>query len=723
MRPYRLAAILHRLRVPPRVWARVDRLPDLSDALVATHSRQRALDVGIGAVAMLLVGVLVTWHAARLVPVRTALVGLDALAIVGTLAAWRRLDARFGGRVEPSAALLRDLLVIVGFVLGGLFVADALLFPRASAKDVLLDDRWSTSPLVTVVFAAGAVAVVVAVSAVLYRLRMLLYDTPTRGVRRAWTLMLAAFALDALLRLPALHAPPWITTLESVLLGLLMLWNAGHQGWIVPLRQGDKWSVVAVGFALGVVALLAQDYAAPLLGVLSPGVMTLVASALLYAAMCGFIAFTYALILLPSTRAVRRQVDERRALRSLTDLMGDAFDRQRLSGAVAHAPVDAGLADRAWLVLGTGADARVAAAYGIDSDEAAARTTPTFLDTTRWHGPTAASVLSLPLVVGGQTTGALVAERTRDAFFTRDDAESLGVFASQAAFAFEHARLFEQTVEKERLRREMDIARAVQNRLLPQTLPTLDGLTIAASSVPALDVGGDYYDVIRTAAHGDGAGDDGLALVVADVSGKGTSAAFFMAEMQGAMRALAPGAADPVACLADANRVLAGVLDPGHFVTALLGLLRVGADGVATLTSARAGHCPLAVAAPGEAVRFVRSPGLGLGLDRRGRQFAARTESDTRALTPGTAVVFVTDGVVESRSPSGDEYGYERLAAAIEQARAVGAGTDADALHDALLANLTAFVDGGDYGDDMTLLTLVWHGRDATALSGAPGAP
>lgn len=706
---------VRRLRVPLVAQTALDRLPDASDALVASEQRRRGLDLGIALVGALLFGVLVAWHATGIVPARPARVALDVLAIAATLAAWRRFDVRFGTAADPSAGVLRDVLVIVGFVGAGLFVADALLFPDLDADDVLVGDRWPPSAWTTLVLGAGAVATVGAMSAMLHRLRVLLFSTPSRGVRRSWTLMLLAIALDAVVGLPDLDLPTSVTNAFGVFAALTMVWNAGHQTWIVPLAQSTKWGVVLVGLGLGTAASLSANAAEPLLSVLSPGVTRLVTSALVYAAICGFAAFLYALFLLPSTNAVRRQYEERRALRGLTDLMGDAFDADRLAAAVTQAPVAAGLADRTWLVLGTDGDARVAAAHGIDADEAQARTTPTFLANTRWHGPTAASVLSLPLVANGQTTGALVAERTRDVFFTRDDAESLGVFASQAAFAFEHARLFEQAVEKERLRRELDIARAVQTRLLPQTLPTFDGLSLAATSVPALDVGGDYYDVIRTC-------DDGLAVVVADVSGKGTSAAFFMAEMQGAMRALAPGTTDPVACLSEANRVLSSVLDAGHFVTALLGLLRVDAAGVATFTSARAGHCPLAVAAPGEPVRFVRSPGLGLGLDRRGRQFPLLTHADVLTLAPDTAVVVVTDGVVESRGPDGTEYGYARLAAAIERARGDGAAADASALRDALLADLGAFVVDGDYGDDMTLLTLVWHGREATAAAPAGAA-
>ena len=148
---------------------------------------------------------------------------------------------------------------------------------------------------------------------------------------------------------------------------------------------------------------------------------------------------------------------------------------------------------------------------------------------------------------------------------------------------------------------------------------------------------------------------------------------------------------------------------------------------VVTFTSARAGHCPLAVvpADPALPVRMVRSAGLGLGLDRRGAIFARMTAADTTTLTTGDALVLVTDGVIESRCPAGDEYGYDRLAAALTAARASGATADAPALRDALLADLAAFLDGEPYADDMTLLTMCWHGTSTTtdATTDAAAAP
>ncbi len=716
-------------RVPPGLARAFDSLSDASDAIAATPARRMVAVVAAGVIVVAAAAMQAGWLGTGFVPVAAVRVAFDVAVVAAVLALWRRIDDALGEMPEPLPVVLWQIACVLAAFAAVAGATDWLLVPDGlDSDDLLIASRWARTLGVAAAGLVTAIAGTLAAAVVLHRLRALAYATPRRAARRTWALMLLVVGVQALTEQPdVVGDDALLREIATGAMVLAILWNAGRQSWIVRLTQGQKWAAIGFSILLMSAAGAATALARPLAGVVSPGLASLLLAVFLYAVFVGVAVFLYALFLLPATDAYQRQADERRALRSLADLMGDAFDRERLTAAIAHAPVAAGLADRAWLVLGSGAD--VAAAHGLALADAQARTTPLLLKTSRWHGPTAAqTVLTLPLVAHGQDLGALVAERTRDSFFTRDDAESLGLFATQAALAFDHARLFEQTVEKEGLRREMDIARGVQQRLLPATLPTLPGLSIAATSVPALDVGGDYYDVVR-------AGENRLAVVVADVSGKGTSAAFYMAEMQGAVRALAPDARDPVAFLGDANRVLASVLDAGTFVTALFGVLHVrvgdgewevgeGAAPVVTFTSARAGHCPLAVvpADPALPVRMVRSAGLGLGLDRRGAIFARMTAADTTTLAVGDALVLVTDGVIESRCPAGDEYGYDRLAAALAAARARGATADAPTLRDALLADLAAFLDGEPYADDMTLLTMCWHGLPTAAPDAEMGA-
>ncbi|MFT4604881.1 MAG: sigma-B regulation protein RsbU (phosphoserine phosphatase), partial [Rhodothermales bacterium] len=309
------------------------------------------------------------------------------------------------------------------------------------------------------------------------------------------------------------------------------------------------------------------------------------------------------------------------------------------------------------------------------------------------------SMVIAPLVGRDRIIGALFACKELVRGFERDEIDTISILAAQSSLAIENAGLVEQQVERERLARELAIAREVQQRLLPQRVPEVRGLSLAASSVPAQEVGGDYYDFVDL-------GDERLGLIVADVSGKGTSAAFYMAEMQGIFHAVSRLAPSPADFLHHANVAISESLDKNVFVSVIYGVLDVRKQ---EFVLARAGHCPAAAVGIDGKARYLRSKGIGLGLAPAPlfRQSLAET---TIHLQPGDVFVLYTDGVVESRSPSGDEYDYDRLLEVLSDIR----HEDAAGIHDHLIKDLNAFVgDSGDYGDDMTLVVLKWHGPHA----------
>ena len=219
---------------------------------------------------------------------------------------------------------------------------------------------------------------------------------------------------------------------------------------------------------------------------------------------------------------------------------------------------------------------------------------------------------------------------------------------------------------------------------------------IAASSVSAQEVGGDYYDLLQLES-------GQLAFIVADVSGKGTSAAFYMAELQGIFQSVANITPDPQIFLEHANRALGNSLDKNVFVSAIYGLINHSREEVVL---ARAGHCPAAIVNIGGNGRLLRSEGLAIGLDRRDL-FGSTLEVERHEFHPGDVLVLYTDGVVESRNSTGEEFGYDRLLEAIKRHR----HESAQVLHDALISELNEFRDGRDeFLDDQTLLVMKWHG-------------
>jgi serine phosphatase RsbU (regulator of sigma subunit) len=253
-------------------------------------------------------------------------------------------------------------------------------------------------------------------------------------------------------------------------------------------------------------------------------------------------------------------------------------------------------------------------------------------------------------------------------------------------------QLIRQSAESERLEEELRIGRRIQQSLLPPCGWHRGPFHLAALSLPAREVGGDYYDFFDLA-------DDRTGVLVADVSGKGTEAAFYMAEVKGLMLALARSGAAPTQVLEQANSLLSKSLDRRTFVTMTYGVL----DGrERRFTFGRAGHCPLLYIGGGNRHVEVHKPeGLSLGLDRHGRFAGLLCERDL-ALGAGDVVLLYTDGVPDTMGPDGDFYGEERLGQALLRLR----DRDAEGIRDALMAELRRFAAPGPPHDDVSVIVL-----------------
>jgi sigma-B regulation protein RsbU (phosphoserine phosphatase) len=235
-------------------------------------------------------------------------------------------------------------------------------------------------------------------------------------------------------------------------------------------------------------------------------------------------------------------------------------------------------------------------------------------------------------------------------------------------------------------RRELAEALKIQQRLLPQQVPQIDGWEIAASWQPASGVGGDCFDAIRF-------GESRLALSIADVVGKGIPAALLMSNLQAAVRAFASEATEPQALCQQVNRILCGNIAEGRFISFFYCVLDAP-SGVLTYTNA--GHyLPMLVRADGSVERLGEGgPVLGVVAD-------AEYEQAHVALNAGDRVVLFTDGLTEARDSADEEFGEPRLQEAAVQHRACSA----PALQ-ARLTDAVATFTGGRLQDDATLIVL-----------------
>lgn len=218
--------------------------------------------------------------------------------------------------------------------------------------------------------------------------------------------------------------------------------------------------------------------------------------------------------------------------------------------------------------------------------------------------------------------------------------------------------------EKERLQHELTIARKVQLDLLPRELPSVPGFEIAAALETANEVGGDFYDVIKL-------DDNRYLFTVGDVSGKGTSAAFYMAQCISLIRYSHQFTDSPREIAARLNRYFSDpLIDAQIFVTAIIGILDISTDSVRYV---RAGHT-LPIFLPGDPekqAREIEHTGIGIGIEKGGSMFEQVLEEGKLELSPGDALVLYTDGVEEaartvqhSDQPGADDtefYSLERM--------------------------------------------------------------
>ena len=265
-----------------------------------------------------------------------------------------------------------------------------------------------------------------------------------------------------------------------------------------------------------------------------------------------------------------------------------------------------------------------------------------------------------------------------------------GSFNNMSA-SIEHLRHIER--DKLRLDEELQIARRIQRSLLPSSVPQIPGLCIADLCEPAMEVGGDYYDFFQL-------GPRQLGVLVADVSGKGTSAALYMAELKGLMLALSRSHRSPRALLVELNDLLADHLDNRSFITMTYAVIDLDAG---TLTCARAGHTPMLVVSDGRAEVVVPDGMvLGLRLPGAGKRFGEILTEHTQAVKPGDVIVLYTDGITEAMTAEGELFGDEALSRVVVAHR----GLDSAGIRERILRDVRAFVGDAEPHDDMTMVVL-----------------
>lgn len=307
------------------------------------------------------------------------------------------------------------------------------------------------------------------------------------------------------------------------------------------------------------------------------------------------------------------------------------------------------------------------------------------------------SLLTLPLARedSEKDPGMLGLLKIASRGFDRGAVELAQVFVNQTQLTLRNMRLMKEAVESARYKRELKIASEVQESLIPRQLPADHMLDISVWAQAATEVGGDFYDFRQLSK-------SQLAIIVGDVSGKGITAAFHVAQMKGIFHSLMQldHVPEPDRFMVKANAALAYCLERSSFITASIFVIDYEQRG---FSFARAGHChTLYYNAMTEQVFYFRTPGLGLGIVRDS-SYSRRIEKVFYDFNPGDVMVLYTDGITEARSPEGEEYGEQRL---LERLQHTHHYLVADRIRDALVADLEKFTADAPVRDDQTLLVI-----------------
>lgn len=297
------------------------------------------------------------------------------------------------------------------------------------------------------------------------------------------------------------------------------------------------------------------------------------------------------------------------------------------------------------------------------------------------------SILTVPMMAQSRLIGILTLynKKRSEEGFSPGDQRLIAILASQSAQVVEGARLYEEEKELLAMRQEVQLAQEIQSNLLPSEAPEILGYELAGISIPAKEVGGDYFDYIPMA-------DGRMGLAVGDVSGKGVGAALLMATSQATLRGQVVGADDPAEAMGRTNFLMCSATRRGTFVTLFLAMLDPETGKV---SYANAGHNRPFIVGPDGRFEVLTTGSLVLGFMRSHTYQRAE-----HTLAPGETLVIYSDGVTEAMNPSSEQFEEERLYDLAKKHQNDGA----NAVLDRVINEVKRFAGEREQSDDITLL-------------------
>jgi phosphoserine phosphatase RsbU/P len=505
-----------------------------------------------------------------------------------------------------------------------------------------------------------------------------------------------------------------------VIMGLIL---SGNMKWVAYLNFRQKWTslllllltIFYLLYGLFTVSSLVEslkkqavDYAEHQFHYTDYQFHIFIISLIIFVTMYSIFSFLVILFNLPTTSVFEQKLEEVVNFQRISQSIQTEQSEESVYNILLETSVSTVFADAAWLEVKSGDSTKIFTykiteneAHDIIShlnssnvrgvlDQGSDKTRNLSKHLSSLKGSRFRSILAFPIYVKGENIGTLALLKELAEGFNKEMTKIVSTFANQAGISIENFRLMEEALQNERYKEELKIAKTVQKSLLPEMLENDNDFDIAAFSESADEVGGDYYDTLRI-------NDKQISLIIADVSGKGTTAAFHMSQMKGIFHSLAQHCIEPDDFMRRANQALIYCLERGSFISATFFIVNTETKKV---HYSRAGHCPvLYFNARDNVTEYFRDKGIALGMVRNKSygSFIQAYEFNYRA---GDIMVLYTDGITEAKNDKGEEFGYERLAETLLQVKSLSPKE----IQDHLIAKLYEFSGTKNINDDYTTM-------------------
>jgi len=497
---------------------------------------------------------------------------------------------------------------------------------------------------------------------------------------------------------------------------LLIIFNSIKISWIAFIIKKEKKIllflsiIIAILFVLNLASNSEGSTNHQILMNFSPALAQFLKVNMIYGAIYFSVLFFTTLFHIPTAEAFDRKAQEVSSLQYFSKLITEVFDFDDLVDTISEIASKISSADASWIVwkdnhtlksIGNKSigflDADLITGFIKETKSDLELNGTEFLNLEKFQKKSQLSepyffISISPLKMHNETKGFLFTARKNNFVFDDEDKNALDTFSDYASVAIENSHLFEESLVKERLEKELDLAREVQRKILPSKNPDHKDLNISSVFIPAFEVGGDYYDFFEI-------DKDNFGFVIADVSGKGISAAFIMAEVKGIFESLSKTIRSPKDILIKANEILQRTLDRKSFVSAAYGLIDLENE---TLKISRAGHCPVLLLR-NKTAENMKPSGIGLGLNFT-EHFANTLEELKIDLQENDTIVLYTDGITEAKNKQLEDFGNTLF----EKILLENCDKSADEISNKVIREVTLFSQNNPQHDDITLVVLKW---------------